>query len=125
MSDTAYVIYHEDFRQDFVIRQIPDEEDISKWIELQTHSNITTSFDSFREELSAAHFSMVEFNNGGNIFSHIKRLNLNLAIDVPRSYIEMIYDVAIQLAQALDFAHNSGLVHGQFDLSKVVLQTED
>lgn len=68
---------------------------------------------------------MVEYNNGGNIFSHIKRQNLNLAIDVPRSYIEMIYDVAIQLAQALDFAHNSGLVHGQFDLSKVVLQTEE
>jgi len=34
ISDTAYVIYHEDFRQDLIIRQIPDEEDISKWIEL-------------------------------------------------------------------------------------------
>ena len=38
---------------------------------------------------------MAENNNGGNMFQHIKRLNLNLAIDVPRSYIEMIYDVAI------------------------------
>lgn len=38
---------------------------------------------------------MVEANNGGNIFSYIKRLNLNLGIDVPRSYIETIYDVAI------------------------------
>lgn len=66
----------------------------------------------FREEISAAQFSMVENNNGGNIFNQIKRLNLNLAIDVPRSYIEMIYDVAIQLAQGMDFAHNSGLVHG-------------
>ena len=75
--------------------------------------------------MSAAHFSMVEVNNGGNIFQHIKRLNLNLAIDVPRSYIEMIYDVAIQLASGLDFAHNSGLIHGQFDLSKVILQTEN
>ena len=68
---------------------------------------------------------MVENNNGGNIFNYIKRLNLNLAIDVPRSYIETIYDVAIQLAQGLDFAHNNGLVHGQFDLSKVVLQSEN
>ena len=68
---------------------------------------------------------MVENNNNGNIFQYIKRLNLNLGIDVPRSYIEMIYDVAIQLAQGMDFAHNSGLVHGQFDLSKVVLQTEN
>ena len=125
ICDTAFVVYHEDFRQEFVIRQVPDEENITKWIDLQTHSNITTAFDSFTDEMSAAHFSMVEVNNGGNIFQHIKRLNLNLAIDVPRSYIEMIYDVAIQLASGLDFAHNSGLIHGQFDLSKVILQTEN
>ena len=93
-------------------------------MDLQTHSNITTAFDSFRDDISGASFSMVESNNGGNIFQYIKRLNLNLAIDVPRSYIEFIYDVAIQLAQGLDFAHNSGLIHGQFDLSKVVLEQE-
>ena len=68
---------------------------------------------------------MVEANNGGNIFQFIKRLNLNLSIDVPPSYIETIYDAAIQLAAGMDFAHNSGLVHGQFDLSKVVLHMED
>ena len=38
---------------------------------------------------------MAEMNNGGNIFSYIKSLNLDLAIDVPRSYIEKIYDVTI------------------------------
>lgn len=108
-----------------MIRQIADDEDITRWIDLPTHTNITTAFDSFREEMSGCHFSMVEANNGGNIFSYIKRLNLNLAIDVPRSYIETIYDVAIQLAQGLDFAHNTGLVHGQFDLSKVVVEQEN
>ena len=77
------------------MRSVSDEEDISKWIDLQTHSNIMTAFDSFRDEGTETSFSMVENNNGGNIFSHIKRLNLNLAIDVPRTYIEMIYDVAI------------------------------
>ena len=124
ICDTAFVIYHEDFRQEFVIRKIDDNEDLTKWIDLQTHTNIATAFDSFRDEMSSAHFSMVESNNGGNIFNYIKRLNLNLAIDVPRSYIETIYDVAIQLAQGMDFAHNSGLIHGQFDLSKVVHETE-
>jgi serine/threonine protein kinase len=49
---------------------------------------------------------------------------LNLAIDVPRNYLELIYDMAIQLATALDFAHNSGTVHGQLDLSKVQLDKE-
>ena len=38
---------------------------------------------------------MVEKNKDGNIYQHIKSLNLNLAIDVPRSYIELIYDVVI------------------------------
>ena len=85
-------MYHEDFRQEFIVREVPEEEDITKWIDLQTHSNIVTAFDSFRY---GSHFSMVENNNGGNIFNYIKRLNLNLAIDVPRSYIETIYDVAI------------------------------
>ena len=55
---------------------------------------------------------MVEYNNAGSIFSHIKSLDLDLAIDVPRSYLETIYDVTIQLATALDFAHNAGVVHG-------------
>lgn len=33
----------------------------------------------------------------------------------------MIYDCAIQLAIGMDFAHNNGLFHGNFDLSNVVL----
>ena len=74
--------------------------------------------------MSGHQFSMVEVNNSGRIYDHIKGLNLDLAIDVPRSYLETLYDVAIQLATGLDFAHNAGLVHGQFDLSKVVLQKE-
>ena len=40
---------------------------------------------------------------------------------MPISYIELIYDCAIQLATGLEFAHNHGLIHGQFDLSNVVL----
>lgn len=67
---------------------------------------------------------MVEINNNGRIFDFIKSQELDLAIDVPRSYLETIYDVAIQLATGLDFAHNAGLVHGQFDLSKVVLEKD-
>ena len=112
INASAFIIYHEDFRREFIIKSVPDSEDVTKWIELQTHSNIITAFDSFIETVSGAKFTMVESHNGGNIFNHIKSLNLDLAIDVPRSYIEKIYDVSIQLATALDFAHNSGLVHG-------------
>ena len=41
----TFVVYHEDFRRDFMLKQIPDNEDVSKWIELQTHTNIVTAFD--------------------------------------------------------------------------------
>mgnify|MGYP003695028639 CR=1 FL=1 len=58
------------------------------------------------------------------MYQHIESLKLELAIDVPRSYLELIYDVAIQLATGLDFAHNNGLIHGCLDLSKVVLTKE-
>ena len=52
MSDSAFFIYHEDFRTEFIIRKIHDEEDIKNWINLQTHSNIVTAFDSFIDEMS-------------------------------------------------------------------------
>ena len=52
MSEKAFVIYHEDFRAEFIVRKIADEEDITNWINLQTHSNIVTAFDSFIDEMS-------------------------------------------------------------------------
>ena len=55
------------------------------------------------------------------MYQYIESLGLNLAINVPLSYIELIYDCVIQLAMGLEFAHNNGLVHGQFDLSNVVI----
>lgn len=36
----------------------------------------------------------------------------------------MIYDCMIQLTIGMEFAHNNGLVHGQFDLSNVVLNKD-
>lgn len=38
---------------------------------------------------------MSEMNNNGSIFQYIKSLELDLAIDVPRSYLETLYDVTI------------------------------
>jgi serine/threonine protein kinase len=93
-------------------RKIDNDEDISKWIDLQQHSNIVTAFDTFFEETTNARYAMIELTNAGNMYQYISSLNLNLALDVTKTYRECIYDVAIQLATALDFAHNAGLVHG-------------
>ena len=112
LTDTSFVIYHEDFRQEFLIKQIPENETLDKWIDMQTHSNIVNAFDSFIEPETKMRFSMVENTTNGNMYHHIESLKLDLAMEVPRPYLELIYDVGIQLATGLDFAHNSGLVHG-------------
>ena len=54
---------------------------------------------------------MIDGKNGG------EKLDLNQW--VPLEYIELVYDVAIQVVTAIDFAHNARLIHGQLDLSKI------
>jgi serine/threonine protein kinase len=83
---------------------------------------VVTAFDSVHHEGKL--FSLQENTNGGNMYQYIESLGLNLAIQVPLSYIELIYDCAIQLAMGLEFAHSHGLVHGHFDLSNVVIHKE-
>lgn len=53
---------------------------------------------------------MVEMNDGGNMYSKIQRLiegktKLDLKEWVPLKFIELVYDVTIQLSTAIDFAH--------------------
>lgn len=124
LSETSFVLFHEDFRQEFMARKIADDEDINDWVNLQQHSNIVTAFDKFFEEKTGWWYAMVELTNAGNMYQYIASLNLNLGIDVSKEYRERIYDVAIQLATALDFAHNARLVHGKLDLSAIVIDKE-
>lgn len=121
VSETSFLVYHDDFRQDFLIKQIHDDEDINRWIDMHAHSNIVTAFESFRDKETGFRFQMTEMYNGGNMFDYIRSLNLDLSLDVTRKYREHVFDVAIQVATGMDAAHNSGLVHGNFDLSKVVI----
>jgi len=91
----TFEVYHEDFRRDFMLKQIQDNEDVSKWIELQTHTNIVTAFDQFVDPESGLKFVMTEMTNGGNMYQYVEKLKLDLAMDVPRSYLELIYDAGI------------------------------
>lgn len=124
LSEHSFIMYHEEFKQEFMARKIADDEDISKWIDLQAHSNIVTAFDTFYEEITQSKYAMIELTNAGNMYQFIAKQDVELGICVSRDYRELIYDVAIQLATALDFAHNCGLVHGKFDLSCVVIDEE-
>lgn len=52
-------------------------------------------------------------------------MSLNLGLTVPRTYLELIYDCIIQLAIGLEFAHDNGTVHGNLNLSNVLLVNDD
>lgn len=62
---------------------------------MQAHSNIAIAFESFKDLDTGYRFQMTELNNGGNMFDYIKSLNLDLSLDVPRRYRELVFDVAI------------------------------
>lgn len=110
INERQFLVYSEDFKDDLLLKAVPEEEGLARWVALPPHTNVVTCFDLLQHEGKS--FSLVECTNGGNMYQHIEQLGLNLALSVPLSYIEMIYDCAIQLAMGLDFAHSNGLVHG-------------
>jgi len=105
-----------------MIKCIPEEEDLSRWIDLPTHSNIATAFDQFEHD--GRRFELSESCNGGNMYDFISSLQLNLGLNVPAFYLEIIYDSMIQLTLGLEYAHHNGIVHGSLDLSNVVLSRD-
>ncbi len=105
-----------------LLRCIPNDENIKSWVELPAHTNVVTAFDSFVHD--NRQFQLTEYTNGGNMYQYIEGLNLNLALQVPSFFLEIVYDCIIQLAMAMEYAHSNQLVHGTFDLSHVVLSKD-
>ncbi len=89
-----------------MIKQISDNEDIDRWIDMNAHSNIVTCFEAFRDEETGLRFQMTELHNEGTMYDYIQKLGPNLNLDVSRNYRELVFDVAIQIATGLDAAHN-------------------
>ena len=58
------------------------------------------------------------------MYSHIENMKLNLALTVPKQYLKLIYDCIIQVTVALEYAHNNDLIHGNFDLSNILITSE-
>lgn len=58
------------------------------------------------------------------MYRYVQSLGLNLGLEVPLSYMEIIYDCMIQLTLGLEYAHNNGLIHGSFGLENVVVSRD-
>ena len=59
------------------------------------------------------------------MYSFIKHINLphfSQMKAIPELYIKALFLYIIQVSKAMAHAHKHGLVHGKFDLSKVIIQ---
>ena len=50
LTEKWFVVDHEELKEELVIKCIPEEEDISQWIDLPSHTNIVTAYDFFMHE---------------------------------------------------------------------------
>lgn len=44
LSSESYLVYHAELQRQFMLKNIQNDEDIHRWINLPTHSNIVTAF---------------------------------------------------------------------------------
>ena len=77
------------------------------------HPNIITIFEIGQAE--GVHFLATEFINGITLFEHLKRTRMKL---------EEILDVAIQVASALEVAHDAGIVHRDIKPENIMLRQD-
>ncbi len=110
MNDKQFMVYHDDFKEEFCLKCITNDENLQSWVDLPSHTNIVTCLDSFFHD--GKQFQLTEFTNEGYMYQYIQSLRLDLALQVPMQYMETIYDCIIQLSLGMEFAHNNGLVHG-------------
>ena len=81
------------------------------------HSKLDTYF-GIRKPIEMVNVSL-------NMYAFIKHLNLihfSQMRQIPELYVKALFLYIIQVSKALGHAHKHGLVHGKFDLSKVIIQ---
>lgn len=121
MTEKCFLVGHEELNEDLIIKCIPEDENIQKWIDLPSHTNIVTAYDQFKHDKNE--FQLTEYcgPNSIDLYRYIDSMKLSLGITVPRHYLELIYDCVIQLAIGLEFAHDNNIVHGNLNLSNILM----
>jgi len=56
LTPSSFIVWHKDFEQEFILRQIWELEDLSIWINMVAHSNIVTCVEQFKDENTALNF---------------------------------------------------------------------
>ena len=42
--------YSEDFKEDLLLKAIPNDENLQRWIDLPPHTNVVTAFDTLNND---------------------------------------------------------------------------
>ena len=97
LSETEFIVHHEELRTNLVLKLIANDENIDKWIRLTPHTNVINCFHTFyhNEGDKVFRFSLAEMTKQGDMYRYISSLNLNLGINIPLHYMETIYDCMI------------------------------
>jgi hypothetical protein len=66
INERTFIVYSEDFKEDMILKLLPNDENIQRWIDLPPHTNVVTAFDCLANDGKL--FSLVECTNGGNMY---------------------------------------------------------
>lgn len=84
LTEKWFIVEHEELKEDLVIKWIPEDENIQKWIDLPSHTNVVTAYDQFMHEKNT--FQLTEFSgeNSIDLYRYIESMKLSLGLSVPR-----------------------------------------
>lgn len=73
VTDTEFIALIPEMKASMILKQIPYEEDLSRWIQLPPHSNVVGCFDTFEhtEGEKVYKFSLQEQTNNGDMYKYI------------------------------------------------------
>lgn len=47
LTDKSFEVEHMELDEVMIVKNIPDDEDILKWVSMPSHTNIVTAYDNF------------------------------------------------------------------------------
>lgn len=86
------MVDHEELKEDLVVKCIHENEYVQQWIDIPSHTNVVTCYDQFEHDKNQ--FQLTEYCGPDTIdmYRLIDQKKLNLALKVPKEYLELIYD---------------------------------
>lgn len=91
LTERAFRCTHIALQRDFFVKNIATEENVQKWIELPSHTNVVTCYDQFFHE--GRRYVICEFiYSRTNMYNYIATLELNLKMSVPKVFIVTVFE---------------------------------